>query len=135
MMPTRIGVESRPSAKMSVVAHPGGWMVSVTIIAQLISPMESVALAASRKPPAEHAAGVAVRGQRPPGGQPGTPADQVAPDTPAGVYPFAPAVQRQHEGHEPEAREYEGAVRSPGDGGERREQEARVETPADMPSH
>ena len=79
MMPTRVGVESRPSETMSVVAHPGGWMVSVPIIAQFVSTMEAVALAASRKPPAAHAAGVAVRGQRPPGGQPGTPADQVAP--------------------------------------------------------
>ena len=62
MMPTRVCVESRPSETMSVVAHPGGWMVSVPIIAQFVSTMEAVALAASRKPPAAHAAGVAVRG-------------------------------------------------------------------------
>jgi hypothetical protein len=83
-------------------------MVSVAIIAQLVSTMEAVALAASRKPPAEHAAGVAVRCQRPPGGQPVTPADQAAPDTPAGVDPFAPAVESHHEGHGPEAREMKG---------------------------
>ena len=138
IMPTRVGVDNSPSQTMSVVAHAGGWMVSVAINAQLVSTMEAVALAASRMPPAENAAGVAGRrpaGQRPPGGQPGTPADQVAPDDPAGVGPFAPAVVRQHEGRGPEAREDEGLSARPGDGAEHREQEARVETRADTPAH
>ena len=47
---------------MSVVAHAGGWIVSVAIIAQLVRTMEAVALAASRKPGKENAAGVSVIG-------------------------------------------------------------------------
>ena len=87
---------------MSVLAHAGGWMVSVASITQVVGTIEAVALAASRKPPAEHATGVAVRGQRLPGGPPGTPADQVAPDDPAGGDPFAPSVERQYEVRGPE---------------------------------
>ena len=60
MMATRRGVESSPSETMSVVAQAGGWIASVAIIAQLVSTIETVALAASRKPSPESGGGVAV---------------------------------------------------------------------------
>ena len=60
MIPTRSGVESSPSETMSVVAQAGRCIVSVAIIAQLVSTIETVALAASRKPSPENGGGVAV---------------------------------------------------------------------------
>lgn len=60
MIATRSGVERSPSETMSVVAQAGGWVVSVAIIAQLVSTTESVALALSRSPSTESGGGVAV---------------------------------------------------------------------------
>jgi hypothetical protein len=54
------GVERSPSETMSVVAQAGEWTVSVPIIAQLVSMIETVALAVSRNPAIENGGSDAV---------------------------------------------------------------------------
>jgi len=66
MIPTCRGVDSSPSETISVVAHAGGWTASVAIIAQLVSMIDSVALAASPSPATDSGGGVAVIAIRPP---------------------------------------------------------------------
>ena len=56
-LPRRRG---RPSETMSVVAHAGAWFVSVAIIPQLVTAMETSPLIASRRPPGDSPSGTAM---------------------------------------------------------------------------
>jgi hypothetical protein len=55
MVATSSAVDSRPSETLSVVAHAGGWLVSVAIMSQLVATTDSTPLAASLAPSTDSA--------------------------------------------------------------------------------